>query len=91
MKILLRCWHIYTNTTLAYGFTRAVTWDYSGTSLYHNKKTDKYEHKEMLLVDKIGRVSWRTFAAVVAWPMMVGEDLARLECRLTGKDPAEYK
>ena len=91
MKRLLRYLHIYANSTLAYGFTRAVTWDYSGTRLYLNQKTEKYESKEMLLTDKIGRVSGRTLMAVFAWPAMLGDDLARLECRLTGKDPAEYK
>ena len=91
MHPLLRYWHIYTNTTMAYGLTRAVTWEYDGKCRYLNKKTDMYELKEMLLIDKIGRVSWGTLAAVFAWPVMVVEDLSRLECRLTGKDINEYK
>ena len=76
----------YFNTALVYGFARAVTYDYKGSKKYYNDNTRTYENKEMLLVDKIGRVSTNTLAAVLAWPFMLGDDLARLECTIKGKD-----
>ena len=82
---------VYFNTTLVYGFTRAVTYDYKRSKRYYNQKTGEYEQKEMLLIDKIGTISGNTLAAVAVWPVMLGEDLARLECAVKGKDPAEYK
>lgn len=81
----------YVNTTLLYGFGRAVTYDYEGTKKYWNKKQERYEKKEMLMLDKIGRVSIKSFAAIILWPGMLGDDLARLECRVRGKDVEEYQ
>jgi hypothetical protein len=81
----------YVNTCLAYGFTRSVTYDYKGTKKYYNRNTCEREEKDMLLVDKIGRITGGTCAALIMWPGMVGEDLARLECAVKGKDVREYQ
>ena len=81
----------YVNTTLLYGFGRAVTYDYEGTKKYWNKKEERYEKKEMLALDKIGSVLFKSFATIIVWPGMLGDDLARLECRVRGKDIEEYK
>jgi hypothetical protein len=81
----------YLRTCLAYGFTRSVTYDYMGTKKYYNEVTEKREEKEMLLVDKIGRITGGTCAALIMWPGMLGEDLARLECAVKGKDAREYQ
>ena len=90
-KMLLLFTRVYMHTTLAYGFARAITYDYKGSSRYFNGKTGEYEEKEMLLIDNIGRISSSTLAAWCVWPIMLGEDLTRLECAARGKDPAEYK
>jgi hypothetical protein len=82
---------MYFRTCLAYGFTRSVTYDYKGTKRYYNEVTEKREEKDMLLVDKIGRITGGTCAALVMWPVMLGEDLARLECAVKGKDVREYQ
>jgi hypothetical protein len=82
---------VYFRTCLAYGFTRSVTYDYKGTKKYYNEVTEKREEKDMLLVDKIGRITGSTCAALVMWPGMLGEDLARLECAVKGKDAREYQ
>jgi hypothetical protein len=82
---------VYFRTCLAYGFTRSVTYDYKGTKRYYNEVTEKREEKDMLLVDKIGRITGGTCAALVMWPVMLGEDLARLECAVKGKDVREYQ
>jgi hypothetical protein len=54
----------YFCATMAYGFTRAATYDYTGTQLYHNEVSGRYETKEILLIDSIGKVASRTFAAI---------------------------
>ena len=90
INMLTRCARIYVNTTLAYGFARAVTYEYEGTKNYYNNKTAKYEQKEMLLIDKIGRASASSVSAIFLWPIMLNDDLARLECAVRGKDLAEY-
>jgi hypothetical protein len=81
---------VYFNTCLAYGFARSVTYDYKGTKKYYNQSTCEREEKDMLLVDKIGRTAGNTCAALIMWPGMLGEDLARLECAVKGKDIREY-
>ncbi len=45
----------------------------------------------MLVLDKIGRVMSKSFAAIIMWPGMLGDDLTRLECRVRGKDTEEYQ
>ncbi len=81
----------YLGSTMLYGFGRAVTYDYEGTKKYFNKKNERYELKEMLLLDKIGSVLFKSIVTITVWPFMLGEDLARLECHLCGKDIKEYK
>jgi hypothetical protein len=49
------------------------------------------ETKEMLLVDKIARITGKTCAALIVWPHMMVEDLTRLECAVKGKDIREYQ
>lgn len=88
MRALLRG---YVNTTLAYGFTRSVTYDYQHTMEYRNKEAGTYETKEMLVIDKIRRVCGHSVMAIGAWPFMLGEDLTRLECVIRGKNPREYQ
>ncbi len=68
-----------------------MTYDYQSTKKYYNKITYESEVKDMLLVDKIGRISGNTCAALIAWPAMLGEDLAKLECAVKGKDVKEYQ
>ena len=82
---------VYLDVTVLYGFTRAVTYNYEGSREYYNKNTRKHEVKEMLLVDKIGRITSKTFAAVFMWPRMLHEDLTRAECAMSGKNHLEYK
>ena len=91
MTLMYKAARVYLNTCLAYGFTRSVTYDYKGTKRYYNEVTEKREEKDMLLVDKIGRITGGTCAALVMWPVMLGEDLARLECAVKGKDVREYQ
>ena len=45
----------------------------------------------MLVLDKISSVLFKSFATIIVWPGMLGDDLALLECRVRGKDIDEYK
>ncbi len=81
---------MYVGVTAAYGFTRAVTYDYEKTAEYYNRKTFRYEHKEMLFTDKVGTILGKTCLAITAWPNVLGRDLTRLECASRGKDLSEY-
>ena len=80
----------YVAVTVAYGFTRAVTYDYEGTKEYYNKKTWKHEKKPMLVVDNLGVILGKTIDSVVFWPFIVAHDLKRLECFAVGVDLKEY-
>ena len=91
MKAAQKLMNWYVSTTLLYGFGRAVTYDYEGTKTYWNKKEECYEKKEMLILDKIGSVLFKSFATIIVWPGMLGDDLALLECRVRGLDIEEYK
>jgi hypothetical protein len=82
---------VYVNTCLAYGFTRSVTYDYQSTKKYYNEVTERREVKDMLLTDKIGRICGSTCSALIMWPGLLGEDLARLECAVKGKNAREYQ
>ena len=90
ISLALKVVKIYMKGTALYGFTRAVTWDYQGKKEYYNAKTHQYETKEKLLVDKAYGVVGGTFAAYFAWPIMLGDDLVRLECAAKGRDAREY-
>ena len=90
-KLFVRIARIYFNTTCLYGFVRATTYDYQGVIEYYNENKSKFELKDMLLVDKIGRISRHTLAAPVTWPVMLGEDAMRFECFMRGRDPREYQ
>ena len=81
----------YVNTTLAYGFTRSVTYDYQHETQYFNTNAVKFETKEMLLTDKVSRITGQSCLAIVGWPGMICEDLRRVECSIRGKDKNEYE
>ena len=89
-QFIIKYARYYVNATLGYGFTRAVTYDFSGTKEYFNKKSGKYETKEMILTDKLTGVVSRTCAAITVWPVMLAEDFRRLEFSITRKDALEY-
>ena len=73
-----------------YGFFRSITYDYKKTDRYFNEKTRSFEVKEMLYVDKVGRVLANSLAAVTVWPFMMSDDFKRLECKVRGVDSVEY-
>lgn len=81
----------YVSATLLYGFVRSVSYDYKSSKLYFNNKKGIYEKKEMLLIDKISRITKHTIIAVTIWPLMLCEDITRIECAINGKDPSEYE
>ena len=91
VKLLTTVIRAYVHTTMAYGFTRAVTYTDESQDRYYNAKTGIYELKDMLLIDKFGTVMAGSLAAIFMWPPMLWQDLTRLECAVRGKDAREYK
>ena len=75
---------------MTFGFIRSVTYDEKVKSEYYNRNTRSFEVKQMLIVDRIGRVIFNTCAAVTVWPWMLRDDLVKLECRVRDKDSVEY-
>ncbi len=90
MPFTAKQWLRYSFATLSYGFVRSTTYDYESRKIYLNRKVDELEEKDMLLIDQTGRVLTRTCTAVLLWPVMLGDDLARLECFVRGRNPLEY-
>jgi hypothetical protein len=86
----MKVFNVYVVSTAAYGFTRAVTYDYEKTAEYYNRKTFRYESKDMLFTDRVGTILGKTFSAITGWPFLLGRDLIRLECAARGKDLSEY-
>ena len=82
---------VYVSSTFLYGTVRALTYDYEGSKRYYNAKTSKSERKELLITDTIGLLAVKSTAAMVAWPIMICDDMRRLECFLRGKDIKEYE
>ncbi len=80
----------YVCATAAYGFGRAATYDREQTKRYFNYRTGRTELKDKLFVEQFGRMVHCALAAPMAWPVMLGEDLVRLECAARGRDVAEY-
>ena len=80
----------YVGVTLSYGAMRALTYEYDGTQNYYDSTKDKFETKPMLWSHTLGRAMSHSVAAVTVWPVMLGKDLARLECLLRGLDHATY-
>jgi hypothetical protein len=91
MPLFVRRLVTYVYATAAYGFVRSTTYDYDRKKLYFNSQTQKSEVKEKLLIDKCGGVAIGTLSAISIWPIMLGGDIARLECAVRGKDPREYQ
>ena len=73
-----------------YGFVHTVAHSYDSHKLYYQKSTASYVQKQKLLADKLSSVAMGTICAPIIWPLMLGQDLAGLECAVQGKDPEEY-
>ena len=80
----------YAVGTFFYGFIHSTACEYCKTKRYFQKSTASYVAKEKLLIDKLGSTALGTVVAPFVWPLMVNEDLRRLECLVRGRDVAEY-
>ncbi len=89
MPTLQRALNLYLNVTLAYGLAHALpsAWSYK-TSMYstgyHAPK------KELLFVDKTAMVFASTVSTPVLWPILLRDDLIRVECLVRGKPIRDY-
>jgi hypothetical protein len=80
----------YVNSTLLYGFGCSVTYDYERTK-YWNRLTELEEVRDMLVRDKVAQVICKTSLALLVWPVMLWDDLTRIECHVRWKDSKEYE
>ncbi len=89
---VLRAVNRYVAVTMTYGAVRAVTYDSGkGTCDYYNAHTASLENKPMLFTHAMGRVVGRSFLAMLDWPSLLGQDIARLECAVRGLPFAGYR
>ena len=89
MPPLPRALRLYLNVTLAYGLAHALpsAWAYK-TAMYRSSYKDP--KKELLLVDKLGMVVAETVSTPILWPILMREDLIRVECLVRGKPIRDY-
>ncbi len=89
MSSLATSLRLYIKCTCLYGLVHAIPelWSYK-TRIYRKSYSD--EPKELLLVDKTGLMVAQTVAAPVFWPLLLRDDLIRLECLARGKPAHEY-
>jgi hypothetical protein len=74
----------YCVITFAYGAVHAIRELWSFKTYYKNKK------QEMALVDKLSMGVGMTGSAYFLWPVLLRQDLIRLECLLRGKSVTDY-
>lgn len=76
---------IFLGLGCAYGLAHAIPAVQSyRTSMYPRSK------QPLLLVDKVFAVAVLTAITPLVWPLMLREDLIRLECLVRGKPVADY-
>jgi hypothetical protein len=80
---------IYIQCTCLYGLLHAIPqcWSYR-TRMYSRSYSE--EAKEVLLVDKAILMAAHAVSAPVIWPLLLRDDLIRLECLARGKPAGEY-
>jgi hypothetical protein len=86
MSKLLSGLRLYIGATCAYGLAHAVP-------IAWNKKTWMYGSSskcDLLLVDKCFLVAANTVTAPMLWPLLLRDDLIRLECLVRGKPARDY-
>ena len=86
MSKLLPGIRLYVGATSAYGLAHGVPYAW-------NKKTRMYGDSskcDMLLVDKCFLVAANTVTAPMLWPLIMRDDLIRLECLVRGKSTRDY-
>ena len=80
---------LYVWGTCAYGFAHAVTDTWSRKTNMYRKHYSEPD-REMLLVDKLGLITANTVSTPILWPILLREDLIRLECLARGKPIRDY-
>ena len=80
----------YLWATMSYGFIRSVTYNWKGKWECYDSVQREMVLKEKLITEKAGGVLLATFAAPSVWPIMIFQDLRRMECAVRGKQATCY-
>jgi hypothetical protein len=80
----------YLAATLAYGFTRAVTYDYEDQVFSYNYGKKSYDGHPLLVADTAALIVLKTAVTPVLWPAILHHDVSRLECFWFDKAPPKY-
>jgi hypothetical protein len=88
LSVGLKC---YLWVTCAYGLAHSVqdVWALK-TNLYGSHVSKPDNLREMMLVDKFVVVVMGTVSSSVLWPLLLRDDLIRLECLVRGKQVKDY-
>ena len=79
----------YVCLTCGYGLVHAVCEAWSlQTRIYQLHPGDP--PREVLLVDKASLIAFATMVTPATWPLLLRDDLIRLECYVRGKRVADY-
>ena len=85
----MNSWHLYTNITFLYGAFHAMM-NMPKKCTYTHHITHQEEEKTILLSHEMGNVLLGAGLGPILWPVMMRDDITRLECLICGKDPAQY-
>ena len=85
----MNLWLRYFPCTFLYGAVHCIM-DMPSEDVYTNNTNGKHEKQPVLLTHKIGYLVAGGCIGVAMWPIMLKDDVTRLECLLRGKDPSNY-
>jgi hypothetical protein len=86
-----RTFSLLVGTGLAYGFAHAIPFVRARRTVYkYDFKDGKMVREPLLWIDQVGIAAAIAFSTPVTWPLMLREDLVRLECLVRGKRAQDY-
>lgn len=77
---------LYLKGATLFGLVHAIPYAWSHQSSIY----PTHGRRELLVVDKVALIGFYALSAPVVWPLMLREDLVRLECLVRGKSVREY-
>jgi hypothetical protein len=86
-----RTFTLLVGTGFAYGFAHAIPLVRARKTVYkYDFKDGKMVREPLLWIDQVGIAAAIAFSTPVTWPLMLREDLVRLECLVRGKRAQDY-
>ena len=86
-----RTFNLLVGTGFAYGLAHAIPLVRARRTVYkYDFKDGKMVREPLLWIDQVGIAAAIAFSTPITWPLMLHEDLVRLECLLRGKRVQDY-